>query len=68
MDQRIPQRGPCRRSPIYFGLEDRTQAECHICEKEIEPGDVAVCGGCDNPTCPECMGDDGICQDCELEE
>jgi hypothetical protein len=42
--------------------------ECHICGNEIEPDDLAVCGGCDKPTCSECMGDDGICRECEAEE
>lgn len=42
--------------------------ECHLCGEEIDPGDVAVCGGCDKPTCPNCMGDDGICKECEAEE
>jgi hypothetical protein len=41
---------------------------CHICDNEIDPGDLAVCGGCDEPTCPDCMGDDGICKECETEE
>jgi hypothetical protein len=41
---------------------------CHLCGDEIDPGDVAVCGGCDKPTCPNCMGDDGICKECEAEE
>lgn len=44
------------------------KVECHICDNEIDPGDVAICGGCDKPTCPECMGDDGICTECETEE
>ena len=42
--------------------------ECHVCGEEIEPDDLAVCGGCDNPTCPNCMGEDGFCKDCEAEE
>jgi hypothetical protein len=46
----------------------KPKEECHICESEIDPGDVAICGGCDKPTCPECMGDAGICQACEAEE
>jgi hypothetical protein len=41
---------------------------CHICENEVDPGDVAICGGCDQATCPECMGDEGICKECEAEE
>lgn len=41
---------------------------CHICEEDIDPGDVAVCGGCDKPTCPDCMGDDGACTECEAED
>ena len=42
--------------------------ECHLCGNEIEPDDLAVCGGCNKPTCSECMGDDGICRECEAEE
>jgi hypothetical protein len=42
--------------------------ECHVCGNEIEPDDLAVCGGCDNSTCPNCMGDDGICKECEGED
>jgi hypothetical protein len=41
---------------------------CHICDSEIPPDDVAVCGGCDKPTCPNCMGDEGICKQCEVDE
>lgn len=41
--------------------------ECD-CGNEIEPDDVAICGGCDKPTCPDCMGDDGICIRCEEED
>src|SRR5579864_4302342 len=41
---------------------------CHSCENEIDPGDVAVCGGCDKPTCPDCMGDEGICKECEEDD
>jgi hypothetical protein len=40
---------------------------CHACENEIEPGDVAVCGGCDKATCPEFMADEGICVECEAD-
>ena len=42
--------------------------ECHTCGNEIEPDELAVWGGCDNPTCPDCMGDDGICKECETED
>lgn len=41
---------------------------CHICGEDIEPGDVAICGGCDKPTCSDCMGDEGICKECEAED
>jgi hypothetical protein len=44
-----------------------TKEECHICGDDIAPGDVARCGGCDEPTCPTCMGDDGSCKKCESE-
>jgi hypothetical protein len=40
---------------------------CHICEREIGPDDVAICGGCDSPTCQNCMGEDEVCIECESE-
>ena len=40
---------------------------CHSCENEIDPGDIALCSGCDKFTCPDCMGDDGICKECEAD-
>jgi len=57
-----------RRSLLVLKTAAKLKEECHICETEIEPDDLAVCGGCDKPTCPECVGDDGICKDCEAEE
>ena len=42
--------------------------ECHLCGDEIDPGDALPGAGCDKPTCPKCMGDDGICRECESEE
>jgi hypothetical protein len=54
-------------APSKSELKPKTE-ECHICGTDIEPDDLAVCGGCDNPTCPNCMGDDGICKVCEAEE
>ena len=57
-----------RRSISVAKPAPEPKEECHICDNEIDPGDVAVCGGCDKPTCPDCMGDEGICKECETEE
>jgi hypothetical protein len=56
-----------RRSSSVPKPAPKPKEECHICENEIDPGDVAVCGGCDQPTCPECMSDEGVCKECEAE-
>jgi hypothetical protein len=56
-----------RQSTLPPNPTPKPKEECHICESEINPGDVAICGGCDRPTCPECMGDEGICKECETE-
>jgi hypothetical protein len=57
-----------RRSISVAAPRPAPKQNCHICDNEIDPGDLAVCGGCDEPTCPDCMGDDGICKECEAEE
>lgn len=41
--------------------------ECGRCEDTIRPGDVTVCSGCEREICLTCMGDDGVCVDCEEE-
>ena len=48
--------------------QPKPQAVCHICYGTISDDDLAVCGGCDEPTCPKCMADDGICDACVQEE
>jgi hypothetical protein len=40
---------------------------CHLCALNIAPGDLTVCSGCDENTCPDCMGDDEVCKKCEKE-
>jgi len=57
-----------RRSIAVSAPKQAPKQNCHICDNEIDPGDLAVCGGCDEPTCPNCMGDDGFCKECETEE
>ena len=57
-----------RRSISVSAPKPEPKQNCHICDSEIDPDDVAVCGGCDEPTCPDCMGEDGICKQCETEE
>jgi len=57
-----------RRSIAISVPKPAPKQSCHICDNEIDPGDLAVCGGCDEPTCPDCMGDVGICKECETEE
>lgn len=57
-----------RRSSVVAKPKPVPKTECHTCGEEIDPGDVAVCQGCDEPTCPNCMGDEGICLECEAEE
>ena len=51
-----------RRSIAVSVPRPQPKQQCHICDNQIDASDLAVCGGCDEPTCPECMGDDGICK------
>ena len=67
-DLRKEEKADERRSIAQPKPKPAPKTECHICGNEIQPDDLAVCGGCDNPTCPDCMGDDGICKDCEAED
>jgi len=43
-------------------------SECECCGETIAPGDISICGGCDKPICPGCMGDNEVCKSCEEEE
>ena len=50
------------------GIPEPTKSKvfvCSVCEEGIEPGDVTVCPDCGDPICPDCMGEDGVCLDCE---
>jgi hypothetical protein len=42
--------------------------ECHVCGDEIEPDELTICGGCDEPTCPNCVGENEVCVECEAEQ
>ncbi len=57
-----------RRSIAVSAPKPLPKQTCHICDSEIDAGDLAVCGGCDEPTCLDWVGDDGICKQCETEE
>lgn len=57
-----------RRSIAVSAPKPELKQNCHICDNEIESDDLAICGGCDKPTCPECMGDEGICKECEKDD
>jgi hypothetical protein len=41
--------------------------QCAACEEPIEPNDVSICESCGKPICPDCMGEDGVCCECEEE-
>jgi cysteine synthase len=52
--------------PKFKAKPEPEQHECS-CGAEIAEDDLAVCVGCGEDTCPDCMGDDGICKRCEAE-
>ena len=41
-----------------------TVRECECCGEEIPEDDVSICGGCNKPICPDCMGDENYCSVC----
>jgi hypothetical protein len=46
-------------------VEVESMQNCHICDIEIEPDDLAICSGCDKATCTKCIGDNEVCKECE---
>lgn len=43
-----------RRSNAVAAPKPEPKQNGHICDSEIDPSDLVVSGGCDEPTCPDC--------------